>query len=144
MRPCNLGGTCAQPGTSSESVGQSEQVSGDGRPEQSEAHLSEGNSYLLCFILLLLLQCVRQIDQFIHRLHLCADTPMPSFTTRWQQLHARRVCLLTCRFRCFRYIPQALQKASSSRPKRRDTVLLCISDLSAETQAQAAVAPITR
>lgn len=37
--------------------------------------------------------------------------------------------MLTCLFRCFRYIPQALQKASSSRPKRRDTVLLCISDL---------------
>lgn len=39
------------------------------------------------------------------------------------------VSVLTCLFRCFRYIPQALQKASSSRPKRRDTVLLCISDL---------------
>lgn len=48
------------------------------------------------------------------------------------QTVAAQVRLLTCRFRCFRYIPQALQNASSSRPKRRDTVLLCISDLSAE------------
>lgn len=36
---------------------------------------------------------------------------------------------LTCLLRCFRYMPQALQNASSSRPKRWDTVLLCISDL---------------
>lgn len=35
----------------------------------------------------------------------------------------------TCLLRCFRYMPQARQYDSSSRPKRWLTVLLCISDL---------------
>lgn len=35
----------------------------------------------------------------------------------------------TCRLRCFRYMPQARQYDSSSRPNLWLTVLLCISDL---------------
>lgn len=39
------------------------------------------------------------------------------------------VWMLTCLFKCFRYMPQALQKASSKRPNLLEMVLLCISDL---------------
>ncbi|TNN38153.1 hypothetical protein EYF80_051691 [Liparis tanakae] len=67
-------------------------------------------------------------SQFSHRGRFAEDMIRHSSSLK-TQTHVLHSTPPSSRGGCFRYMPQALQKASSSRPKRRDTVLLCISDL---------------